>query len=75
MKHDVEGREALDGPLVFPGEIAGASLKRARRHRPGQRLQTVFPGEIAGASLKRSSPGTSGRWWRAFSPAKSPGPH
>ena len=36
----------------FPGEIAGASLKRARR-RAVEALRGQFPGEIAGASLKR----------------------
>ena len=43
-------------PAGFPGEIAGASLKRAA----SMRLETArggFPGEIAGASLKRSETG------------------
>ena len=35
----------------FPGEIAGASLKRGRRSRRGPPGRE-FPGEIAGASLK-----------------------
>ena len=36
----------------FPGEIAGASLKRFGRGRSAE-SPTQFPGEIAGASLKR----------------------
>ena len=49
-----------DVQSVFPGEIAGASLKRRvprpslAQHRP------VFPGEIAGASLKPGRPGGFG---------------
>ena len=42
---------------VFPGEIAGASLKRAPRVRARELRMPVFPGEIAGASLKRDRPG------------------
>ena len=38
---------------VFPGEIAGASLKHAPREAARHRPVDVFPGEIAGASLKR----------------------
>ena len=56
--------EASDQPggwrsrrIVFPGEIAGASLKRGDRARAGRRDLRVFPGEIAGASLKREPAG------------------
>ena len=61
--------------LVFPGEIAGASLKRRRHplHAPAPR--PVFPGEIAGASLKPLGAGEGRPRARVFSPAKSPGPH
>ena len=63
------------GAAVFPGEIAGASLKPDRSLRRVFARPVVFPGEIAGASLKR----LVGRRDRAvedgFSPAKSPGPH
>ena len=38
----------------FPGEIAGASLKRSVWPR-AQRHSRGFPGEIAGASLKRAT--------------------
>ena len=41
---------APSGP-EFPGEIAGASLKRADGHR-ALAVAEQFPGEIAGASLK-----------------------
>ena len=60
---------------VFPGEIAGASLKRLLDLVGARPVRRVFPGEIAGASLKPIARG-GGQWgWRAFSPAKSPGPH
>ena len=36
----------------FPGEIAGASLKRHILVRDDRRSPGGFPGEIAGASLK-----------------------
>ena len=64
----------LDPGGKFPGEIAGASLKRASRPGgPGGEGQ--FPGEIAGASLKqRRLPRHPGPLDHN-SPAKSPGPH
>ena len=61
-------------PWVFPGEIAGASLKRMVGAGAAPETK-VFPGEIAGASLKpplRRAREAVGCW---FSPAKSPGPH
>ena len=61
---------------VFPGEIAGASLKHGYPLSMERRRDSVFPGEIAGASLK---PALLTRILQplhaAFSPAKSPGPH
>ena len=60
---------------VFPGEIAGASLKLARPDYIAKQPPEVFPGEIAGASLKPLPRYlTTLPTWR-FSPAKSPGPH
>ena len=59
--------------LAFPGEIAGASLKR--HVGPDRQPRTArFPGEIAGASLKHKL-ARSLRAKRVSSPAKSPGPH
>ena len=43
----------LSGPLVFPGEIAGASLKPGVVRHAARDPRRVFPGEIAGASLKQ----------------------
>ena len=62
--------------VVFPGEIAGASLKRERHPHVERQLLVVFPGEIAGASLKQlvHAPDVAHRS-TVFSPAKSPGPH
>ena len=39
-------------PVAFPGEFAGASLKRGYLAGRWYRFRT-FPGEFAGASLKR----------------------
>ena len=41
------------GGSEFPGEIAGASLKRPPPRLPRAVRAVEFPGEIAGASLKR----------------------
>ena len=59
----------------FPGEIAGASLKRKRAGLGARRRSAEFPGEIAGASLKPLPALPGGRPRAANSPAKSPGPH
>ena len=57
----------------FPGEIAGASLKRqVPRALLAGRVR--FPGEIAGASLKPAHM-PPGLVQIRDSPAKSPGPH
>ena len=40
---------------VFPGEIAGASLKLVPPRGLDRGPPAVFPGEIAGASLKRGA--------------------
>ena len=59
---------------VFPGEIAGASLKRRAPTLAAPR-RGVFPGEIAGASLKPADHDSALFDPFRFSPAKSPGPH
>ena len=63
------------GVEEFPGEIAGASLKRWSAMIKHGDAPRAFPGEIAGASLK--PPPASRAVYRATvsSPAKSPGPH
>ena len=61
---------------VFPGGIAGASLKRRWLDRIDPReAMPVFPGGIAGASLKRRPGGRGRDAALQFSPAESPGPH
>ena len=62
-----------DRRAQFPGEIAGASLKRFQCHLTLP-LLPEFPGEIAGASLKRVVAHHRGDE-ALNSPAKSPGPH
>ena len=68
------GGGSLRRRRVFPGGIAGASLKpptvAMTFHGGG-----VFPGGIAGASLKHSPIAESAVGIRSFSPAESPGPH
>ena len=61
---------------VFPGGIAGASLKPrlARRAEPSP-VVVVFPGGIAGASLKPRHVAGEIDGLGRFSPAESPGPH
>ena len=54
MKHPSAARSAGDRRAVFPGEIAGASLKHVLV-RSTDAAMDVFPGEIAGASLKHSA--------------------
>ena len=69
--------EVRDAPLpVFPGGIAGASLKRAQVVERQPLALLVFPGGIAGASLKlRPAAVDDVRVASPFSPAESPGPH
>ena len=75
MKQD-EAFDLLDAiGKVFPGEIAGASLKPRLDARAGGGVGDVFPGEIAGASLKRRHLARVPEPPEPFSPAKSPGPH
>ena len=61
--------------VVFPGGIAGASLKRDHLEDGDQVRRDVFPGGIAGASLKRLPVRPMPVRPRTFSPAESPGPH
>ena len=75
MKPAALGRHVGRAMVVFPGGIAGASLKHARG-RDGPRSALVFPGGIAGASLKQGHGGEDGALAvEEFSPAESPGPH
>ena len=60
---------------VFPGGIAGASLKLEAPRDLVQFGLRVFPGGIAGASLKRVVGEADSTSATAFSPAESPGPH
>ncbi len=60
--------------LLFPGFIAGASLKHRHAHRPGER-DHLFPGFIAGASLKPDITPHQRFEVIAYSPALLLGPH
>ena len=75
MKLGGRGRGRSPKRPVFPGGIAGASLKPVNQEPVGGAPAGVFPGGIAGASLKRRPGEADGRSVRAFSPAESPGPH
>ena len=75
MKLDLERRELYLAHEVFPGGIAGASLKLIQVGEVQLIALLVFPGGIAGASLKPALSLRRGPLCSKFSPAESPGPH
>ena len=70
----IEGGICLPGGVGFPGEIAGASLKRIPG---GGRIQSSawFPRRNRRGLIEASRTTCNGRSALRVSPAKSPGPH